>query len=188
MAGSSSRGDAPDRLDVAAFAAAGGELAGVWPADRLPRLAASTLPREDAAARTPIAWRASGGQRELAGAGVLLSLLIAADTEVTLECQRCLQSMRQTLHAERRIFFVDGEDAAAALDAESEDDVLALTAALDVRALIEDELLLALPLVPRHEHCPEPLPRALVDDDSAADPADHPFAALAALKRSPRPS
>ena len=57
---------------------------------------------------------------------------VGADTDVTLECQRCLQPMRVPLHAERRIFFVEGEDAAAALDAESDDDVLALTPALDL--------------------------------------------------------
>jgi hypothetical protein len=84
--------------------------------------------------------------------------------------------------------FVAGEDAAAALDAESEDDVLALTPALDLRQLIEDELLLALPIVPRHDHCPEPLPRAFADPQGAASPAENPFAALAALKRDPRPN
>ena len=96
--------------------------------------------------------------------------------------------MRVPLHAERRIFFVDGEEAAAALDAESDDDVLALTPALDLADLIEDELLLALPLVPRHERCPEPLPRGFVEADPATDPADNPFAVLAALKRGPRPN
>ena len=62
------------------------------------------------------------------------------------------------LGVDRRLFFVAGEDAAAALDTESDDDVLALEPFLDLRGLVEDELLLALPLVPRHEVCPEPLP------------------------------
>jgi len=178
----------PHRLDVAAFAAAGGELAGAWPADRLPRLLAATLAPQDGTPRSEVAWRVSGERRALPGAGSQPSLGIGADTEVTLECQRCLQPMRVPLHAERRVFFVEGEDAAEALDAESEDDVLALTPALDLTELIEDELLLALPLVPRHEQCPEPLPRAFVEDDAAADPADHPFAVLAALKRGPLPN
>ena len=65
---------------------------------------------------------------------------------------------------------------------DSEDDVLALTRALDLRELVEDELLLALPIVPRHEVCPEPLPQP-ADDAAPAEPAPHPFAALAALKR-----
>jgi hypothetical protein len=42
--------------------------------------------------------------------------------------------------------------------------------------------------VPRHARCPEPLPRAFIEDDPAIDPADNPFAALAALKRGPRPN
>src|SRR6478735_2512456 len=185
---SSTRDLDPHRLDVSAFAAARGELVGDWPADRLKRLLAATLAPEDGTARPVVDWRASGERRVLAGAGRQPTLSVGADTEVTLECQRCLQSMRVPLHAERRLFFVDGEEAAAALDAESEDDVLALTPALDLAELIEDELLLALPLVPRHEHCPEPLPRAFVEDDPALDPADNPFAVLASLKRGPRPN
>ena len=47
--------------------------------------------------------------------------------------------------------FVDGEAQAEALDADSEDDVLALAPALDLRTLVEDELLLAWPIVPRHD-------------------------------------
>jgi uncharacterized protein len=175
----------PRRLDVAAFASAAGEIAGEWPAERLPRLSAAGLDTDDAAPRAPIAWRAVGERRVLAGAGLQPSLAIDAGTEITLECQRCLQPMRLPVHAERRIFFVDGEDAAAALDAESEDDVLASTPAFDLAELIEDELLLGLPLVPRHERCPEPLPRAFVEDDPATAPADNPFAVLAALKRGP---
>jgi len=182
---SSSRELDPRRLDVAAFASAAGEIAGEWPAERLPRLLAAGLDTDDAAPRAPIAWRAVGERRVLAGAGLQPSLAIDAATEITLECQRCLQRMRLLVHAERRIFFVDGEDAAAALDAESENDVLASAPAFDLAELIEDELLLALPLVPRHERCPEPLPRAFVEDDPATAPADNPFAVLAALKRGP---
>ena len=78
-----------------------------------------------------------------------------------------------------------GEDAAAQLDADSEDDVLALTRALDLHELIEDELLLTLPLVPRHEVCPQPLPMVANADPPSGDEAErpNPFAALQALKR-----
>jgi uncharacterized protein len=185
---SSSRETDPRRLDVAALAAAGAELEGEWQADRLPRLAAAGLDTDDGAPRAAIAWGARGERLAFPGAGLRPALAIVADTEVTVECQRCLQPMRLPLHAERRIFFVDGEDAAAALDAESEDDVLASTPALELLELVEDELLLAIPLVPRHEHCPEPLPRPFVEDDPAVDLADNPFAMLAALKRGSRPT
>jgi uncharacterized protein len=178
----------PKRLDVAAFAAAGDELEGRWSVERLPRLTASTLPPADGGARGGVAWQVHGERAALLNAGVQTELSIRAEVEVTLQCQRCLQPMTVPLEAERWIFFVDGEDAAAALDAESEDDVLALTPALDLEALIEDELLLALPLIPRHGVCPQPLPRPFIDQDAAVEPADNPFAALAALKRGSRPS
>jgi uncharacterized protein len=183
-----SRAHDPRRLDVAAFAAAAGELEGSWPADRFARLLSVTAAPPDGAAGADVAWRVRGEHRVLPGAGVRPSIEIGAETVVTLECQRCLQPMRVPVQVSRRVFFVDGEDAAAALDAESEDDVLALVPALDLGALIEDELLLGLPLVPRHVACPEPLARAFVDEAAEPDPADNPFAVLAALKRGAPPS
>jgi uncharacterized protein len=41
--------------------------------------------------------------------------------------------------------------------------------ALDLRALVEDELILALPMVPRHDVCPEPLPLAGRKPEQAAE-------------------
>jgi uncharacterized protein len=92
------------------------------------------------------------------------------------------------------IRFAANESQAASEDADSDEDVLALTRSLNLRELAEDELLLALPLVPRHASCPQPLPLAAGDEAAAQPPADpagsegpevkpHPFAALAALKR-----
>ena len=182
-----SRAIDPHRLDVAAFAAAAGELADRQPAEQMTRLTSATLAPANDSPRAEVRWHVVGERRALEGAGVRPSLHVQASTDVTLECQRCLQPMAWPLRAERRIFFVDGEDAAAALDAECEDDVLALAPALDLPALVEDELLLALPLVPRHEICPQPLPRAFADE-AAETAADHPFAVLAALKQGSRPN
>lgn len=171
----------PKRFDVAAFAASGASLAGEWPLAALARLASAGTRGPDAGA-SPIRWRATGARATLAGAGAQPTLHLVADAAVSVECQRCLKSMVVPLHVDRRLFFVEGEDAAAALDTDSEDDVLTLEPAIDLRALIEDELLLALPLVPRHEACPEPLP---LHDEDDAPAEEHPFAALAALKGRP---
>ncbi len=114
------------------------------------------------------------------GAETQTWLHVEAETRVTLECQRCLRPVDVELKVNRSFLFVSGEDAAARLDTDSEDDVLALTRALDLRELIEDELLLALPIVPRHEVCPTPL-RAPVGDE-VADNKPNPFAVLMALK------
>ena len=173
----------PARLDVAAFAAAHGSLAGNWPLRSLARLAESTVPLADGG-EEPVHWKVDGALEPLLGAGPQPALRIVADAAVGLECQRCLQRMVVPLSVDRRVFFVSGEDAAASLDAESDDDVLALEP-LDLKALVEDELLLGMPLVPRHETCPEPLP---FDPGPEAPASEHPFAALAALKRGPASS
>jgi uncharacterized protein len=91
--------------------------------------------------------------------------------------------VREHLALDRWLRFVEDEAQAAELDAELDDDVLALPRWLDLVELIEDELLLALPLVPRHAVCPVPLPMALEAETAPAEEAPHPFAALAALKR-----
>ncbi|MEO9068687.1 MAG: DUF177 domain-containing protein [Caldimonas sp.] len=140
------------------------------------------------AAQPGLHWHIRGERALLPGTGLQASLRIDADAEVTLECQRCLQPMPFPIRVARRIFFVDGEDAAAALDVDSEDDVLAITPALDLHALIEDELLLALPVVPRHEVCVQPLPRSTDPAPAPEAEREHPFAALAALKGGKKPS
>ena len=169
----------PARLDVAAFAAARGSLAGSWPLRSLARLADSALPLADGG-EDPVRWQVDGAFAPLLAAGAQAALQLKAEAAVGLACQRCLQRMVVPLSVDRRVFFVAGEDAAASLDAESEEDVLTLGPVLDLRSLVEDELLLALPLVPRHEVCPEPLP---FEPESDMPASEHPFAALAALKR-----
>lgn len=183
----STRAPDPRRLDVAAFAAANGELKGEWEISSLRRLMSATPASASAEGPVSVSWQVRGERLPLLAAGARPAVLIEAEAEVTLECQRCLQPMRWPLQARRRIFFVEGEDAAAALDAENDDDVLALVPALDLQALVEDELLLALPIVPRHDVCPEPLPRAFVEEERQNAPEESPFAALAVLKRGSAP-
>jgi uncharacterized protein len=175
----------PLRLNVAAFAADGGQLSGDWPGDTLTRLADSQTPPQDAAL-ADVRWQAAGERRPVTGSEPELWLSVSAHTQAWLTCQRCLQPYALALDIDdKRVRFVRGEAEAEALDGEIEDDVLALPRALDLRELVEDELLLALPIVPRHEGpCPEPLPMPaddLAEDDAAAE-RPNPFAALQALK------
>ena len=167
-------------LDVQDFAKEGATLEGEWPLRELPRLAASAQPD---VAPAPVAWQARGELQPMRGGAAQVWLHVAANTAIGLECQRCLQTVPLALEAQRSFLFVHGETAAAELDADSEDDVLALTRALDLRELVEDELLLSLPLVPRHEVCPQPLPAQRQADDVPAE-TPNPFAALAVLKSS----
>lgn len=173
------------KLDVAAFATEGAQLTGNWPLADLVRLASATV-AGSAQGGVPVAWQARAEQRRL-GSALQPWLHVHATATVQLACQRCLQPLTEILTADRWIRFVEGEEAAADLDADSEDDVLALTRSLDLQWLIEDELILALPLVPRHADCSIPQAWDAGAQASAVPPAEegeqaHPFAVLAALK------
>lgn len=178
----------PRALDLRALARTGAVLQGAQPQAAMPRLAAGLLMPADAGQPPPAEWTAAITLRPVTGGEPELWLHLQARADVRLECQRCLQPMGETLQVDRRFRFVRGEDEAARLDEDSEDDVLALPNRLDLLELLEDELILALPLVPRHAACPQPLPGAAADEAapgeaSAGADQPHPFAALAALKR-----
>lgn len=181
------RGFDPLRLDVGALAEQGARLDGDWPIRDLPRLAASAAADAPAGDADRVRWWAQGESRPMRGGPPQVWLHVQADTRIALECQRCLQPVPVAIEARRSFLFVHGEETAAALDADSEDDVLALTRALDLKELLEDELLLSLPLVARHEHCVPPASPG-VQEDAPLEEAPHPFAALAALKGKPRPN
>ena len=178
----SSRDFDPSRLDVTAFAKAAGELDGNWPLSSFDRLTESAFADALPAGGLDVRWSARGELRPMRGGESEVWLHINASTELPLECQRCLKAVDAPLQLERSFLFVHGEETAAQLDTDGEDDVLALTRALDLRELLEDELLLALPIVPRHEVCPKPLVVA-ADAADVLEEKPNPFAALAALKR-----
>jgi uncharacterized protein len=167
----------PRRLDVAAFADAAGEIAGEWPLSSMPRLTEVTP--HGASETTQVRWTARGERHAASPGSVQVWLHLTARVALSLVCQRCLQPFEKQFDVSRRFGFVPGEAAAIELDAECEDDVLALTRALDLHELVEDELLLSLPLVPKHETCLLPGPAAEADPQAAAA---HPFAELAALR------
>ena len=175
----SSRPFEPRHLDLRRFAAEGAELSGEWALPELVRLSDSASSERPPSADDRVAWHARGEQTT--GVEPQIWMHLEARTALALQCQRCLAPLDVDVEVNRRFRFVTGEAAAAELDAESEDDVLALTRDLDLQELVEDELLLALPLVPMHEECPEPLtpPETVAVEEAVSNP----FAVLAALRR-----
>jgi uncharacterized protein len=191
----------PLRLNIAHFAADAQEAEGDWAIAELPRLADSECPvdagsplkAKPAEALPPpsrsasdltrrVRWRATGSLRPVGGEKqVWLHLL--ADADVVLQCQRCLLPLDEAVHVDRHFRFVDDEATAAAIDDEMEDEVLALPKSLNLRDLVEDEMLLALPLVPRHDVCPEAIPMQFGDVEIVEADAAHPFASLALLRK-----
>ena len=169
----------PRKLDVAAAANEALALEGQWPLIGFERLIEGS--NQDGA----VTWSASGQLRREPGGEAQTWLHLAAQARVWRDCQRCLQPVALDLQVARAFRFVADEATAEALDAQSEDDVLALPRWLDLHELVEDELLLALPLVPMHGQCPQALPMAVGLEalETATESASRPFAALAGLKR-----
>ncbi len=101
-----------------------------------------------------------------------------------MQCQRCLSPVLTSVRAQQSFRFVADEATAAALDDEAEEDILVISRDFDALALVEDELILSLPLVPLHDMCPELLPTTAVDPEfEMAAEKPHPFAVLAGLKK-----
>lgn len=167
------------QLDVGAFARAAGECGGRWPLTGFERLKDLLMLPDDAADVPEVRWSARGEVKPVSGGASELWLHLTAHAVLPLGCQRCLQRLDQALEIDHHFQFVADEGVAAQLDGEVEHDVLALSRELDLHGLLEDELLLGLPLVPRHDVCPQPLPMA----EPAESDERHPFAALAALRR-----
>jgi uncharacterized protein len=106
-------------------------------------------------------------------------------TEVALICQRCLEQVVVPLDSQCDVGFVESDEAAKNLPKHYEP-VIVDDEPLDLHALIEDELLLALPPVPMHpmETCEHP-PGYTPDPVDVEEPAEkpNPFSVLASLKR-----
>ncbi len=110
-------------------------------------------------------------------------LRLTVDTYLVQTCQRCLQPTEVALHVDRAFRFVASEAVAEQEDDDCDEDLLVSSRTFDLAALIEDEVLLELPLVPRHDVCPVPVKTVVADADfDAPTVKPNPFAALAALK------
>ena len=171
-----------DHLDVAAFAKAGATLEGQDPLTAFERLAQEAQADTDG---MHVAWYVEGEHvPEVAGPGHIW-VHLEADAQVPMVCQRCLGVAHVDLQVDRSFRFVKDEATAEALDDEAEEDLLALSKDFNVRQLLEDELLMELPLVPMHDECPQAMPMASSDQDFEAANTEktNPFAVLAGLRK-----
>ena len=172
-----------NRLDIKAFAQHEAALDGEQPMGQFPRLMAEDL-RGEAAAGEPVHWSLDGEWREATGGPGHAWLHLQADTAVQLQCQRCLRPVDIAVQTERSFRFVKDEATAAALDDESEEDVLVMEPNFNAHELIEDDLLMALPMGPMHDECPVELKleSATQGFEEANTEKANPFAALASLR------
>jgi uncharacterized protein len=175
-------------LDVKALAKSGARMQGDLDPTAFPRLKESVLSMAG-----PASWSVEGSYKAAAGREPEIRLHLHVQTEAALTCQRCLEPMQLALKVERVLRFVPDAEMAEQLDEQTEDeDVLVLPRRLNLAELIEDELILALPIVPRHDRCPAPPPMVFEDAATTAAADDtqqpHPFAVLAALRAGKPPT
>ncbi|MES2370908.1 MAG: YceD family protein [Pseudomonadota bacterium] len=79
-----------------------------------------------------------------------LSLQVSISGEVGLTCQRCLGSMPYTVGLERTLYLARNEAELERLDALPDSDAIQAGERLSLVELVEDEVLLSLPLAPMH--------------------------------------
>jgi len=113
------------------------------------------------------------------------------ETKVPMECQRCLDPVEVPLVSDFHLALVDDESLIERLDEDADFIVLGesesttkgdyLTpSTIDLLALLEDELLLLLPLSPKHDACE--LKHQPAIQDIVEEKRDNPFDVLASLK------
>lgn len=172
----------PHRLDVRRFAEEGGAIDASEHLRSFRRLVAETP--EDADLARNVRWRARGELLNSRHHQPQVWVHLEADASMPLVCQRCLTPVDVPLEVRRSFRFVADEATAAAEDDEAEEDLLALSRNFDLLELVEDELLMELPVAPRHEVCPEPVKMSAEDPEFGAAPAEkeNPFAVLGRLK------
>ncbi len=167
-----------------AFADAGAVCFGQPPLSAFPRLQAEVQGPPDALL---LDWQARGEVRAGANGEPTRWLHLGLSATLPLTCQRCLAPVSQHLASERWFRFVADEATAEAQDDEAEEDLLVESREFDLHALVEDEFLMALPMVVLHDVCPGEVCMAVADADfeAAAAAKPNPFAALESWQRKP---
>lgn len=169
----------PEHVEYRRCAVQRQTLAGAVSLASMTRLAAAVcrLPEDSAQVRLTFA---EDEQRRVRVAGHV-------SVPVMLQCQRCSAAFEHELEAAVAGVVV-ADEAAAATVPHADEPILAAGDRLDVQALVEDELLLALPMVMHcsNPHCQTRYNRTATpvqaDSSAAAPRTDNPFAVLEQLR------
>lgn len=171
----------PPRLDIRHAAQADARLEGQLPLQKLERLSAES---NGLGLDKPVQWSVHVTTREGQTGQAEPWMQLQVRASMMQICQRCLEPVEVPIEIDSSFRFVVSEAIAEAQDDESDEDLLVISREFDLAALIEDEVLLDLPLISRHDVCPVPVKLAAVDpdfDQSAEKP--NPFAQLAQLRQ-----
>ena len=169
-------------IDTFQFARDGARIERSTPIVQLGRLAGSLQP-DDPAASGAVDWAVDGSLGATPEGRPASWLDLRLRLAAPMQCMRCLETVVLPIAVQRRFKL---EHDAGAVEAEPLDqdlyDALLGSTRFDLLELVEDEALLALPFAPTHAQCALPAGAATEPEEAAPE---HPFAALAALKRPP---
>ena len=155
-------------IDSLDFARRGGDLSGEVPVAELPRMAD---------ALTDFIGIISYGLRGLVGNDGKPYLVLTLEGSCNLRCQRCLNTLPYQINLVSRLRLVsEGEIDSTDIE-DDEVDSIPNEKHLDVLGLIEEELLLSLPIAPKHD---EGECEVVVE---GLNRSNNPFAVLASLKK-----
>lgn len=173
----------PRRFDAFGLVARRGEIAGKVDAYDLERVEDWLGDDEGVIPPGEIGYRIIGDTD--ARARAVLNVALAGT--VQLQCQRCLRLFEWPIAQQTTLLLARDEQDLAFLDEHDEREVLLAGAPLDPLEIVEEELVLSLPYVPRCDR-PDCLPTdAAVRSDDAPEAATSAFHGLAALKRGVKP-
>lgn len=176
----------PEHLDAIRLFARSGSVTAALPISRLQRFAEPLLD-SDGDVAVDLLFGHDEEQRPLLSGSL--------HTAVRVICQRCMEPLELEIDCELALLVLSSEAEVQALqdeDAALDAVVMDPETGLDVLAVIEDELLLSLPLVAVHEEtdCSDAFnayKRKREAEDKEAEQAQNPFALLAQLKRNDDP-
>jgi uncharacterized protein len=160
-------------IDAFEFCRVGGHRQGETAVADLPRLA-----KESVDGVGTIRWSLQGGRN---GFGHL-QLTLSVSGTMRLICQRCLTPFDFDIASDSVLVLAKDEAKADEIEVLLMDqavEVIVGSNALNIADLIEDEVLLAIPLSPRHETCPDGLAPEVEKDAEKVSP----FAVLKKLKQ-----
>ena len=164
-------------LDIWALAQSGALIEGEQTVAELARLQSACADQ----APQPVRWRLQGLLRPGPDGRDQPWMLLQIEAELPLSCVRCLHPVNQVFRIEREFRFVADEATALAEDEDSLEDLLALTPPLDGLNLIEDELLMDMPILPKHDNCKSEYLQT--NDVGESEEKAKPFAALAQWRK-----
>ncbi len=168
----------PESVDAWRMVSARRSFAGELPIASMPRLRDALAGKEGVAR-----YELDFGRDEYGTA----YLDVRVQAPLTLLCQRSLEPFVMPVTVDGRLGLIKAEREEAALPPGVEPVLVSEDGQLNPSEVIEDELLLVLPLVPVNpdSRLPEELTGADTEQDSGSERAENPFAVLRELKKPP---